>query len=466
MPKVATFTLSVSPVAGMSLVANYATRDGSAQAGVDYEATSGTVIFEEGETEKQVVVPIFFDTKGGDFYLDTSWADPSDKTVNRATGMACIKYEFGPGNAPNMGDGYDNQDDGPGGDGSDGTPVFPNSIRYLSIADGSLFGGKNTARFVVTISPAPTEPMSMDYNTRNGTGVGGTDYATSNGSIVFAPGTPFNVIDVPILVPDSGKDFNVDVRWTAPSRTKIVSRPSGKMIIPYVPPPVVPILDMLSTLDWITTTNVTVRLPPEGKPGSLLVVTFSHAFASGQYTPPPGWTMQHQYIGREHLAVAFKVRGVNEPDPVFTRSGYTYGIWFVYEIYGEGGRPVPTILDASNHQSITTAQASYICAGITTSKPGTFLFFITAARLVDTVLITNNGPDSSTGMQFSNRIQELPFENNRWEQLGGAYNTGNPLIYRAYGGLWMGQGPTGQVAYPSPGGNTPSTSFLLAFKTP
>jgi hypothetical protein len=467
MPRSAIFTLTVDPVTQGNLVAKYETRDGSAKAGVDYLTTAGTVIFEAGDTQKKVSVPVFFQSKGGDFYLDVGWVDPSGKTVNRSTGMACIEYDFGPGNEGVYGDdGYGSLGDGGGGDGSDGIPSTPGGLSYLSVSDGTLVG-ETTARFVLSISPVPKAPVNVSYGTQDGTAAAGTDYAQRSGTVLFDVGEPANVIDVPILVPGSTKEFYLNTNWSLPSATKVLARGQGKMIIPYVEPSVPPHIYMTSALDWIYTANITIPLPA-GDPGDLLIVTLAHAFSGGEYTPPAGWIMQHQYIGRECLAVAYKIRAANEPNPTFTRASYTYGIWFAYNVYARN-RALPSVLDASNHQSITTAQASYIVAGITTSKAPTFLMMITCARLYDTTLITNNiGPDSSTvpKMAFSSKIVDQQFNDNQWDQMGGAYNTGQPLIYRAYGGLWTGQGPTGQVAYPSPGGNTQSTSFLLAFKTP
>ena len=40
---------------------SYATADGTARAGSDYTATSGTVIFAEGEVEQTIAVPVLDD---------------------------------------------------------------------------------------------------------------------------------------------------------------------------------------------------------------------------------------------------------------------------------------------------------------------------------------------------------------------------------------------------------------------
>lgn len=54
----ATFTVSLSPASGQQVTVAYATANGSATATSDYGAKSGTLAFNEGETVKQIVVPI------------------------------------------------------------------------------------------------------------------------------------------------------------------------------------------------------------------------------------------------------------------------------------------------------------------------------------------------------------------------------------------------------------------------
>ncbi len=55
---VASFTVSLSTASSQSVTVHYATSDGSAKAGVDYTATSGTLTFAPGVTQMTVLVPI------------------------------------------------------------------------------------------------------------------------------------------------------------------------------------------------------------------------------------------------------------------------------------------------------------------------------------------------------------------------------------------------------------------------
>jgi len=58
----ATFTVSLSAVSSATVTVQYATADGTATAGSDYSATSGTLTFAPGETQKTIVVPVSGDT--------------------------------------------------------------------------------------------------------------------------------------------------------------------------------------------------------------------------------------------------------------------------------------------------------------------------------------------------------------------------------------------------------------------
>ena len=56
------FAVSLSRAASGTMTVDYATSDGSATAGADYTAASGTLTFAAGETEKTVSVPVLDDS--------------------------------------------------------------------------------------------------------------------------------------------------------------------------------------------------------------------------------------------------------------------------------------------------------------------------------------------------------------------------------------------------------------------
>ena len=59
----AVFSVTLSAASSAVLYLDYTTVSGTATAGVDYENTFGTLIFEPGQTSRTVVVPIFGDRR-------------------------------------------------------------------------------------------------------------------------------------------------------------------------------------------------------------------------------------------------------------------------------------------------------------------------------------------------------------------------------------------------------------------
>ena len=83
------FTVSLSATSSQQVTVDYATSDGTATAGEDYTATSGTLTFQAGETSKTISVPIIDDTEddGGEtFTLTLSNASGADLGDAEATG--------------------------------------------------------------------------------------------------------------------------------------------------------------------------------------------------------------------------------------------------------------------------------------------------------------------------------------------------------------------------------------------
>ena len=83
------FTVSLSATSSQQVTVDYVTLDGTATAGEDYTATSGTLTFQAGETTKTISVPITDDTEddGGEtFTLTLSNASGADLGDAEATG--------------------------------------------------------------------------------------------------------------------------------------------------------------------------------------------------------------------------------------------------------------------------------------------------------------------------------------------------------------------------------------------
>ena len=70
------------------------------------------------------------------------------------------------------------------------------TIADLSVAEGD--SGTTNAVFTVTLSPASSQTVTVDYATAAGTAVANNDYTTTSGQLTFTPGQTTRTITVPI----------------------------------------------------------------------------------------------------------------------------------------------------------------------------------------------------------------------------------------------------------------------------
>ncbi|HYN21358.1 MAG TPA: Calx-beta domain-containing protein [Thermoanaerobaculia bacterium] len=92
------FTVSLSGPSPDPVTVNFSTRDGDAQAGSDYVATSGTVTFAPGEVNKPITVLVNGDTTPENievFFVDLS--SPSGATIGDSEGLGRIFDDDGGG---------------------------------------------------------------------------------------------------------------------------------------------------------------------------------------------------------------------------------------------------------------------------------------------------------------------------------------------------------------------------------
>ena len=92
------FTVLLSDASPTPVTVSYATRNGSAQAGSDYIATSGTLTFAPGEVTKQITVEVIGDTTQEDievFFVDLSSA--SGAVIGDGEGLGRIFDDDGGG---------------------------------------------------------------------------------------------------------------------------------------------------------------------------------------------------------------------------------------------------------------------------------------------------------------------------------------------------------------------------------
>jgi ribosomal protein L35AE/L33A len=78
-----------------------------------------------------------------------------------------------------------------------GSGVTPSlSVADVSVAEGN--SGTTSAVFTVSLSPAATGTVSVDYATANGTATAGSDYVAQSGNLSFAVGQTTRTISIAV----------------------------------------------------------------------------------------------------------------------------------------------------------------------------------------------------------------------------------------------------------------------------
>jgi hypothetical protein len=72
----------------------------------------------------------------------------------------------------------------------------PYSARVNDVAVNEGNAGTTALSFTITLTPVPTETLTLNYQTSNGSAVAGTDYTAISGSVTFSSGQGSKTITV------------------------------------------------------------------------------------------------------------------------------------------------------------------------------------------------------------------------------------------------------------------------------
>ena len=183
----AAFTVSLSSASTSAVTVGYTTSNGTATAGSDYIATSGTLTFAPGETSRTVAIIVNSDaTAEAKETFTVTLSNPLGATLTDASGTGSITD---PATIPTP-------------PVTPVTPVTPVVLPKVSIADLAVTEGNGTHAhftFTATLDKASATAVSVGYATANGTATAGVDYTAANGTISFAPGVTTQQVHVDIL---------------------------------------------------------------------------------------------------------------------------------------------------------------------------------------------------------------------------------------------------------------------------
>ncbi len=182
------FTVTLSQATTGTVTVAYGTADGTARAGQDYIAQTGTLTFAPGETSKTIKVKVAGDTAiEGNETLKINLTSPTGATIAS----------------------------------SSATGTIVNDDARISVADATVTEGNNgtsNLAFTVTLSAAASGPVTVAYATSDVSARAGQDYAARSGTLTFAAGETSKVVFVPVTG-DATVEANETLRLTLSSPT-------------------------------------------------------------------------------------------------------------------------------------------------------------------------------------------------------------------------------------------------------
>jgi hypothetical protein len=178
------------------------TRDGNAKAGSDYNASSGTVNFAEGQRVAVIAVPIIGDSiEEADEYFSIVLSNAQGANILDSVGNIAI---------------------------SDNDYAGTISVQDVSRVEGN--SGKSNFGFRVILSTPPLHPILVGYRTVNGSARAGSDYTSATGALQFFPKEQSKVVNVAVAgdtVVEANETFSLqlgslDYTLAKPSATSTI----------------------------------------------------------------------------------------------------------------------------------------------------------------------------------------------------------------------------------------------------
>jgi hypothetical protein len=153
----AQFNVTMSVASSDTVTVSFATSEGTAQAGADFQNATGTLTFAPGETMKTIAVNVNGDrTVERDENFSISLSDPTNATIADGQGQGTIK--------------------------NDDTATI--TIDDVTMAEGN--SGTTDFTFTVTLNAAVDVPVSVAFATSDGSAtVSDGDYAATSGTLQF-----------------------------------------------------------------------------------------------------------------------------------------------------------------------------------------------------------------------------------------------------------------------------------------
>jgi hypothetical protein len=272
---------------------SYATADGTAVAGTDYVAKSGTASLSNGSCRCATIsIAVTGDLVAeGDETFVVSLTNPSGGAIGDPQGVVTIIDDEGP-------------------------PT-------LVATDASVDEGAGSLGFGVVLTTASASTVTVDYTTADGSAHAGTDFAAASGSLTFAPGQTSETVSVPVVddaLAEDDEALNLTLsNW---SNADVRRETATGTILDDDPDPTVSIADATVGEGDAGTTNAAFTLTlsqPSGRETAVDVATSdATAVAGSDYTATS--TTVTIPAGATSAGVDVPIAGdtTHEPDETFT----------------------------------------------------------------------------------------------------------------------------------------------------
>jgi hypothetical protein len=190
--------VSVTRPHGNNVSVNYQTANGSALAGSDYNAVSGTVSFSKNETTKTILIPIRGDRV----------AEPTESFSIRLSNPRGAQIRDG-----------------------EGFVAITDDEPRARIDDPSIWEGNDgtaAMTFNVTLQVAYDLPVTIDFATVEGSASSGSDYIATSGTLTFQPGQMLQSVAIEVIGERSPElDETILVNLTSPDSSTTIEKGTG-----------------------------------------------------------------------------------------------------------------------------------------------------------------------------------------------------------------------------------------------
>ena len=377
----AQFPVTLAAPGFQTITVSYATASGTATAGTDYTAVSGTLTFAPGVTSQTISVPVRGDLLSeGDETFTVNLSGATNATILVPQGVGTIV---------------------------DNDPLPSLRVNNVTVTEGNT--GTMNAVFTVTLSAASGRAVTVAYASADGTATAGADYTATSGALSFAPGETSQTVSVPVrgdTLDEANETYTLNL--SSPTDATIAVAQGTGTITDDDATPTLAINNVSVTEGNSGTINAVFTVTMSAASGR--TVTVNYATANGSATSPADYTATSGTLtiaaGATSQSITVLVKGdtLNEGDETFNVNlgGATNAT--ISDSQGVG-----TIVDNDPLPSVTIGDAS-ITEGNSGTKTLVFTLTLSAAsgRTVTVHYATANGT-ATAGSDYTSNSGTVTF---------------------------------------------------------